>query len=123
MKKIAVILMCIFILCGCQSKKDISEDNISQLETIISENNYIIVDVRSEEEYEVSHVKDAINIEYTLIDDSIELDKEKDILVYCASGRRSDIAATKLSSMGYKVYDLGGLKSINQFEIIEAKES
>ena len=123
MKKIAVILMCIFILCGCQSKKDISEDNIRQLETIISENNYIIVDVRSEEEYEVSHVKDAINIEYTLIDDSIELDKEKDILVYCASGRRSDIAATKLSSMGYKVYDLGGLKSINQFEIIEAKES
>lgn len=123
MKKIAVILMCIFILCGCQSKKDISEDNISQLETIISENNYIIVDVRSEEEYEVSHVKDAINIEYTLIDDSIELDKEKDILVYCASGRRSNIAATKLSSMGYKVYDLGGLKSINQFEIIEAKES
>ena len=114
--------MCIFILCGCQSKKDISEDNISQLETIISENNYIIVDVRSEEEYEVSHVKDAINIEYTLIDDSIELDKEKDILVYCASGRRSNIAATKLSSMGYKVYDLGGLKSINQFEIIEAKE-
>lgn len=123
MKKIAVILMCIFILCGCQSKKELSEDNISQLETIISENNYIIVDVRSEEEYEVSHVKDAINIEYTLIDDSIELDKEKDILVYCASGRRSDIAATKLSSMGYKVYDLGGLKSINQFEIIEAKES
>ena len=123
MKKIAVILMCIFILCGCQSKKKLSEDNKSQLETIISENNYIIVDVRSEEEYEVSHVKDAINIEYTLIDDSIELDKEKDILVYCASGRRSDIAATKLSSMGYKVYDLGGLKSINQFEIIEAKES
>ena len=123
MKKIAVILMCIFILCGCQSKKELSEDNISQLETIISENNYIIVDVRSEEEYEVSHVKDAINIEYTLIDDSIELDKEKDILVYCASGRRSNIAATKLSSMGYKVYDLGGLKSINQFEIIEAKES
>lgn len=123
MKKIAVILMCIFILCGCQSKKELSEDNKSQLETIISENNYIIVDVRSEEEYEVSHVKDAINIEYTLIDDSIELDKEKDILVYCASGRRSDIAATKLSSMGYKVYDLGGLKSINQFEIIEAKES
>lgn len=123
MKKIAVILMCIFILCGCQSKKKLSEDNISQLETIISENNYIIVDVRSEEEYEVSHVKDAINIEYTLIDDSIELDKEKDILVYCASGRRSNIAATKLSSMGYKVYDLGGLKSINQFEIIEAKES
>ena len=123
MKKIAVILMCIFILCGCQSKKDISKDNISQLETIISENNYIIVDVRSEEEYEVSHVKDAINIEYTLIDDSIELDKEKYILVYCASGRRSNIAATKLSSMGYKVYDLGGLKSINQFEIIEAKES
>lgn len=123
MKKIAVILMCIFILCGCQSKKELSEDNKSQLETIISENNYIIVDVRSEEEYEVSHVKDAINIEYTLIDDSIELDKEKDILVYCASGRRSDIAATKLSSMGYKVYDLGSLKSINQFEIIEAKES
>lgn len=123
MKKIAVILMCIFILCACQSKKELSEDNISQLETIISENNYIIVDVRSEEEYEVSHVKDAINIEYTLIDDGIELDKEKDILVYCASGRRSDIAATKLSSMGYKVYDLGSLKSINQFEIIEVKES
>ena len=123
MKRVSIILMCFFILCGCQSKKDLLEDNTSQLETIISENNYIIVDVRTEEEYEVSHVKDAINIEYTLIDDSIELDKEKDILVYCASGRRSDIAATKLSSMGYKVYDLGGLKSINQFEIIEAKES
>ncbi len=105
MKKIVIILIIIITVCGCSSK--------DKLDKIISENNYIIVDVRTEEEYNISHLKDSINIPYDEIDKSIKLDKNKIILVYCKSGTRSKIAYNNLTNLGYKVYDLGSYEEIN----------
>ncbi|RDK83266.1 rhodanese-like domain-containing protein [Marinirhabdus gelatinilytica] len=71
-----------------------------------------LVDVRTAEEYGVSHLKDAQNICVT--DDDFQekvktLDKDKPVYVYCKKGGRSSRAAEILSEMGFtQIYDLSG---------------
>lgn len=79
----------------------------------MSENEYIIVDVRTEREFEEGHIVGAINTPLVEIDEEVELDKEKVILVYCFSGGRSKDAHDKLKSLGYEVYDLGAFSEID----------
>ena len=75
---------------------------------------YILLDVREEEEYITGH---AVNSTLLPVDDIDEMsanlllpDKDVPVLLYCRSGRRSDEAAHKLEKMGYKtLYDIGGL--------------
>lgn len=105
MKKIFVVFILSLFLCGCNSK--------SELDKIIEEANYIIVDVRTENEYKASHLVDAINIPYDEIDSGVKLDKNKTILVYCMSGNRSSIAYKTLDSLGYDVYDMGAFSDID----------
>ena len=77
------------------------------------EKEYVIIDVRTKEEYDESHVVNSINIPYDEIDSKIDIDKDKVIFVYCKSGRRSSIAYDTLTTMGYKVYDLGAYENID----------
>ena len=106
MKKIIFLLILCLGLCGCESK--------NELEEILTENDYIIVDVRTKEEYEEGHLVDAINIPYDEIDEDINLDKNKTILVYCRSGNRSNIAFNILETLGFDVYDLGAFEEAEQ---------
>lgn len=73
----------------------------------------ILLDVRSQEEYNQGHIENALLIPDTSIIDEAELqltDKSATILVYCRSGRRSALAASDLTSLGYtNVYDFGGI--------------
>ena len=71
MKKIIVLLLSILLLVGCNNKE--KESNI--LEEVLKENNYIIVDVRTKEEYDSSHVVGSINIPYDTIDENTDLEK------------------------------------------------
>lgn len=103
MKKIIVVISLLLFLCGC--------DNLTEYEKIMKENDYIIVDVRSESEYRQGHIVDSINIPYSDISKS-DLDKNKYIFVYCRSGNRSEVAYHTLKSLGYKVYDLGAYDNI-----------
>ena len=109
MKKIIVLLLSILLLVGCNNKE--KESNI--LEEVLKENNYIIVNVRTKEEYDSSHVVGSINIPYDTIDENTDLDKSKTIIVYCRSGKRSSIASETLKKLGYNVLDLGAFDSIN----------
>jgi len=74
---------------------------------------YILLDVRTIEEFTEKHIEGAILIpDYELAERAaIELpDKAMLILVYCRSGRRSESAAHELVEMGYiNVYDIGGI--------------
>ena len=78
-----------------------------------TESNYIILDVRTPEEYAELHIPDAINIPNESInnDDIPELpDKDQLILVYCRSGNRSKQAAEKLVNLGYtNIVEFGGI--------------
>lgn len=74
---------------------------------------YIIIDARTQEEYDAGHIPGAIMIpEYEIADRAEkELpDKDQLILVYCRSGRRSKIAAEELVKLGYtNVKEFGGI--------------
>ena len=74
---------------------------------------YIILDVREQDEYDAGHIPGAILIPYTQIKDSAEealTDKDQMILVYCRSGRRSKIAAEALVELGYtNIREFGGI--------------
>ena len=74
---------------------------------------YIILDTREQDEFDEGHIPRAILIPYTEIENKAEEmlpDKDKLILVYCRSGRRSKIAAESLSQLGYtNVKEFGGI--------------
>lgn len=80
-----------------------------------SESGYVIVDVRTQEEFAEGHIPDAICIPVETIgsEDPAELaDHEQLILVYCRSGNRSKQASQKLADMGYtNVVEFGGINS------------
>lgn len=120
MMKIAIIiLISILILSGCS--KEVSELNYKQISTeaaitmMTEETNYIILDVRTAEEYAAGHIKDAINIpNETIGDEEIsELpDKNQLIMVYCRSGNRSKQASQKLTNLGYtNIVEFGGINT------------
>ena len=74
---------------------------------------HIILDTREQDEFDEGHIPGAILIPYTEIENKAKEmlpDKDKLILVYCRSGRRSKIAAEALSKLGYtNVKEFGGI--------------
>ena len=78
-----------------------------------SETGYIILDVRTQEEYDQGHIPGAIVISHEEIADRAEevlTDKDQLILVYCRSGRRSKLAAQILAELGYtNIKEFGGI--------------
>ena len=96
-----------------RKKKDRSMDKYDiderELNRLLSKG-AILVDVRSEQEYEEGHMEGAILLpEYDIKKKAVDLlpDKNMDIIVYCSSGTRSKKAQSELQNMGYtKVYNL-----------------
>ena len=101
---------------GCSDGGSASYDQISGAEAkalMDSESGYIIIDARTQEEYDQGHIPGAVMIpEYEIaVRAENELpDKDQLILVYCRSGRRSKIAAEELVKLGYtNVKEFGGI--------------
>ena len=82
-------------------------------EIMDTEQEYIIIDARTEEEFAEGHIENAILIPEYEIKDRAEKelpDKDALILVYCRSGRRSKIASEELIKLGYtNVKEFGGI--------------
>ena len=101
---------------GCSDGGSATYEQISGAEAkalMDSESGYIIIDARTQEEYDEGHIPGAILIpEYEIADHAEKelLDKNQLILVYCRSGRRSKIAAEELVKLGYtNVKEFGGI--------------
>ena len=101
---------------GCSNGGSATYEQISGAEAkalMDSENGYIIIDARTQSEYDEGHIPGAILIpEYEIATRAEkELhDKNQLILVYCRSGRRSKIAAEELVKLGYtNVKEFGGI--------------
>ncbi len=123
---ILTTLALLLVLCGCAQNNSSNTDNsaakkasyrqISQEDAssiMSSETGYIILDVRTQEEYDQGHIDGAICVPNESItgEDIPQLpDKSQLILVYCRSGRRSKEASQKLADMGYtNVMEFGGI--------------
>ena len=119
MKKIIPFLMALLLLAGCGAQSEEStyrQINAEEAVTLMEkESSYIILDVRTAEEYREKHIPGAINIPNEIIgtDDIPELpDKDQLILVYCRSGNRSKQASEKLVKLGYtNIIEIGGINS------------
>ena len=76
---------------------------------------YILLDVRTKEEYESGYIPGAINIPLSDINENVVSSlpaKSQMILVYCRSGNRSKQASDKLSRLGYtNIIEIGGINS------------
>ena len=128
MKKVIYIIVLIIIIVGgftlVIEKKENSIDNkeesvikyvsMDEIVQIMNENsNYIILDVRTMQEYNEGHIPNAICIPNETISENIinKLpNKEQLILIYCRSGNRSKQAAQKLKNLGYtNLIEFGGI--------------
>jgi len=133
MLKVLLALICVIFLVGCDTdeKTPVSTFESAPAPAIPAEpvyrkisasearemmettDNFILLDVRTEEEFEEIRLEGAVLIPDYEISERAEVelpDKNALILIYCRRGRRSEIAARELVEMGYtNVYDFGGI--------------
>ena len=120
MKKLVFLLMAVMMLTACGQDKENNQGavyvNITAEEAkqiMDTEEGYIILDVRTQEEYDESHIPGAILIPHTEIEaraEEVLTDKDQLILVCCRSERRSKIAAEALLELGYtNIKEFGGI--------------
>jgi phage shock protein E len=117
-----IILLCFLTIISCKEhkteaqstseKKVISEKVVAaDFKAKIETKDVQLIDVRTPEEYNEAHIKNAKNIDFyseQFYSDMSKLDKNKPLFIYCRSGGRSGKAATQLSKAGFDVYDLKG---------------
>ena len=120
MKKLIFLLLAVVMLTACGQDKENNQGavyvNITAEEAkriMDSEEGYIILDVRTQEEFDQGHIPGATQISHEEIAEKAEdvlTDKNQLILVYCRSGRRSKIAAEALVELGYtNIKEFGGI--------------
>lgn len=114
-----VISLSLFGLCTCGGESKNPTPQYTQIsaekakELMETEKDYIILDARTQEEFDEGHIDGAIMIPEYEVSARAEkelTDKDQLILVYCRSGRRSKIAAQALADLGYtNVKEFGGI--------------
>ena len=120
MKKLIFLLLAVMTLTACGQDKENDQGAVyvnitaeEAKEIMDTEEGYVILDVREQDEYDAGHISGAILIPYTQIEakaNEMLPDKDQLILVYCRSGRRSKIAAEALAELGYtNIKEFGGI--------------
>ena len=104
--------------------KAMSGEDLNKIEKDDKEKEkYLVIDVRDAKEYKEGHVKHAINIPHTDIEkeaERISAWKEKPVVVYCNTGKKSKEAAEKLTKAGFKdVSDAKGVKEYKDYELVK----
>ena len=119
MKKIFIILITLCLV-GC-SNNNISKETVLTYEEAVKliDKGAVIVDVRTEAEYNERHIENALLIPLDIISKEVLEEKIKDkdsyIIVYCRSGSRSKKAQEELNNLGYtNVYNLGSIDNFKE---------
>ena len=112
----ALLLALVLLLTACAqaaSYEQITQEEAKQI--MDTTNGYILLDTRTQEEYDQSHIPGALLIPHTEIAERAEEelpDKDQVILVYCRSGNRSKQASEVLAELGYtNVKEFGGINT------------
>jgi len=121
MKKIMLIMLIItsLFLIACSNNDQNTEGKVLMIspeeakENLDSNSDIILLDVRTQTEYDSGHIAEAVLLPLDDISEKaseVIPDQEKIYYVYCRSGNRSAAAAQLLVDMGYEnIYDLGGI--------------
>ena len=120
MKKLCFLILAAILLTACGQNHhqetvymyvNITAEEAKEI--MDTQQGYVILDVRTQEEYDQGHIPGAIVISHEEIEtkaESVLQDKSQLILVYCRSGRRSKIAAEALVKLGYtNIKEFGGI--------------
>lgn len=113
---LCLIILSAIMLTACKAKEENIVNTIDAnkaKEMLEQQEDIIILDVRTKEEFEEGHIQGSILIPDYEIEEKAEqvlTDPSATILVYCRSGRRSAEAAKTLAKLGYTdIYDFGGI--------------
>jgi len=119
-RMIPILLIMTLLLTGCAAPRPAAKANTYRqitmqeaIEMMEKEENYIILDVRTHEEFASGHIPGAMVIpNETIGTEEIAQLPHKDqlIMVYCRSGNRSKQASDKLVKLGYtNIVEFGGI--------------
>lgn len=117
-KRFVPAVLSAMMMFGCASGNPVSSTGFRTVtaeeaqDIMNEETDYVILDVRTQDEYDTGHIPNAICIPYDGINEENTADFRKDqtILVYCRSGNRSRKACAALVSLGFtNVIDFGGI--------------
>ena len=118
MEKISYIVLLIILnsAAGCISTTQSPEKagyvdvSVQQAKEMIDNGEVFILDVRTQEEYDTGHIRGSTLIPVQVLKERLdEIPKDKKILVYCRTGRRSTQASEILVNNGFKaVYNMKG---------------
>ena len=112
-----IIFFSLLLVYSCQIFESTKISVISDAQfTQIQDTDYILVDVRTTEEYESGHIQDAVNFDFyseSFQNDILSLDKSASIVLYCRTQNRSTKTANYLKENGYKEITVleGGITS------------
>lgn len=134
-KRILLLIIAVFVLAGCDGGENIAQDmqtdilypddmkakinrniSVAEAQSLIASNStksdFVVLDVRTPDEFNVEHLKKAVNADYKsngFVSSITNLDKTATYLVYCRSGRRSAESMQIMESLGFEnVYNLEG---------------
>ena len=115
MKRILLFFLLIIYSCQIFESSEINVISDAQF-TEIQDTDYILVDVRTTEEYESGHIQDAVNFDFyseSFQNDILTLDKSSSIILYCRTQNRSTKTANYLKENGYEEITVieGGITS------------
>ena len=83
----------------------------SDLDDYVNRPDAVIIDLRTPEEYEKSHIRTAVNIPYENAKACRQFSRKKSLILYCERGSSSLFAARELTKMGYQVKSVvGGIR-------------
>ena len=93
-------------------KSEIDEVDVVSARELLEEENAVAVDVRERDEWEEGHIPGALHIPRGFLESRVEqtvADRQRPVVLYCASGNRSAFATKTLEELGYdRVYSLAG---------------
>ena len=111
------VFFSLLLVYSCQIFESNEINEISDIQfTEIQDTDYILVDVRTAEEYESGHIQDAVNFDFyseSFQNDILTLDKSSSIILYCRTQNRSTKTANYLKENGYNEISViaGGITS------------
>ena len=98
-----------------------------QAKDMIEKNTVLLMDVRTSNEYDLMHIKNAINIPVNEIEQKIlQVEQDKPLMVYCSSGARSKTAIQILNNLGYNniyIWEYGALATFPYKNMLEYGEN